>query len=185
MKTNLFSPGIASLSFLLWVIVSPAQVETDKPIILTGADGERYVTGLELPVNGVDATNKDYVDAAVSASGGGFHLSTFGNGSLPTMMSDESSTTMTFFPVIDYCRSLVEGGHDDWRIPTVEEVIYLRASDAHYPNIPNPTASNWFWAYSMAGGGDAYHAFAFHFGAQTAGRMSSWTSGPYRARCVR
>lgn len=47
-----------------------AQVEIDQAIELTGTTGNRAIRNLEVPVNGTDAVNKDYVDNAVSASGG-------------------------------------------------------------------------------------------------------------------
>lgn len=61
------------MSFLLITIGCPlwSQVHIDKPINLTGASGDRSIQQLELPINGTDAANKDYVDQAVAASGGG------------------------------------------------------------------------------------------------------------------
>jgi len=39
--------------------------------VSTLPDGDRVIRFLETPVEGTDAVNKDYVDAAVSAGGGG------------------------------------------------------------------------------------------------------------------
>lgn len=169
-----------------------AQVESDKPIVLTGTDGERYVTGLELPVNAVDAANKAYVDAAVSGSGGGGAiLNTLGDGGLPTTMSAESSTTMNFVAAIDYCRNLDESTYTDWRFPSYEEVIYMRANDATYANIPSPSSTNNFWVFTLpsmpigSSSGSGQWGSAMNFGNST---LTTWlisNTANNRARCVR
>ncbi|MCC6600543.1 MAG: hypothetical protein IT223_07690 [Crocinitomicaceae bacterium] len=93
-----------------------AQVEIDQPVLLTGSDGNRSMQNLEAPVNGTDAVNKDYVDNAVAASGGG--------SSKPTAISNESSL-MSFGDAVQYCETLSEGGNDDWRLPTLQEALYF------------------------------------------------------------
>ncbi len=63
---------LIAFSFLTLASVGfNAQVEIDKPVQLTGADGDRRVTNLETPVDGSDAANKDYVDAQVASVSGG------------------------------------------------------------------------------------------------------------------
>lgn len=47
-----------------------AQVEIDKTILLTGADGQRIIKNLENPEEDTDAANKAYVDESVSGAGG-------------------------------------------------------------------------------------------------------------------
>ncbi|MCC6600770.1 MAG: hypothetical protein IT223_08860, partial [Crocinitomicaceae bacterium] len=39
----------------LLVATGLAQVQIDKPLQMAGADGDRNITNLELPVNGTDA----------------------------------------------------------------------------------------------------------------------------------
>lgn len=167
-----------------------AQVETDQPIILTGADGNRHITGLELPVNGVDATNKDYVDAAVSGSGGGGAvLRTLGTGSLPSMMSATSASgSLNMLASINYCRNLVEGGHSDWRYPTVEEVLYILGSDDIYPTIPGIAEATYFSAYCPAGPGSGSTVGRFGFYLPNNDMFTHNVGGSetyMRARCVR
>jgi len=104
-----------------------AQVEIDQYILLTGANGERSLQGLEAPVNGTDAVNKDYVDNTVSASGGG--------NSLPTMLSDESLSAMNLGDAIRYCNALVEGGFTDWRLSGFSDLIAAASTAASVPDI--------------------------------------------------
>lgn len=162
-----------------------AQLEIDNAIILTGGTGERYVTGLELPVNNPDAANKEYVDAAVSASGGGGHLHTLGNGSLPTMMSTASPTTHSYFQAINYCRNLVESGHSDWRLMTFDELSYMLSDDDIYPTIPNPTESTYFAVAMQAGPGNSsnYGRYILRFSDGSSGFTT--LSDVWNTRCVR
>jgi hypothetical protein len=116
---------------LLWTVALmvaaglQAQVEIDRPVVLTGGEGERHITGLELPVTDTEAASKEYVDAAVSASGGGggYHPK-------PLAISDKSSSTMTFSAAVQYCESLSEAGEDDWRLPNFDELLYFAGSTA-------------------------------------------------------
>jgi len=117
-----------------------AQVEIDQSIVLTGADGNRLIHQLEAPVAGTDAVNKEYVDTAVSASGS----------AQKTMLSNESSTEMNFGNAMRYCRDLVEGGYEDWEMPTRIEVIKVYSRGMH--PVTNPTSANTFWVYDVQGG---------------------------------
>ena len=44
----------------------------------------------------------------------------------PTMISQESVSTMNINAAINYCTNLVEGGYSDWRLPTLDEFEFLR-----------------------------------------------------------
>lgn len=65
---------------LLAVCPLIAQVEFDRHIQLTGPDGERKITGIELPINDFDAVNKAYVDNALSGGGAHYVGEFFGGG---------------------------------------------------------------------------------------------------------
>jgi hypothetical protein len=44
----------------------------------------------------------------------------------PTIYSQPSSSTYYYYDAILYCFNLTEGGFSDWRMPTLDEVNYLR-----------------------------------------------------------
>ncbi|HRS53621.1 MAG TPA: hypothetical protein P5250_02820 [Bacteroidales bacterium] len=44
------------------------------------------------------------------------------NNPIPTMISNESSTDMTYANAVTYCRNLTEQGYSDWRMPNLEEM---------------------------------------------------------------
>jgi hypothetical protein len=147
------------------------QVEIDQEIVLTGSDGTRTIRQVEIPVNGTDAVNKDYVDNAVAAGGS----------SLPVMMSDESATSMSLGAAMRYCRSLEEGGYSDWYLPSIYEVLYVysRSESA----IPNENSANYVWAFQVQGANlfDYVHVLRLSDGATTVVP----TPGSQRVRCVR
>jgi hypothetical protein len=152
-----------------------AQIQVDRPIELQGTSGNRKVSNLELPVAGTDAANKDYVDAAVAATGGG---------STATMMSNESSSDLVLGQCIDYCKNLNEGGYTDWRLATVGDFIKLASSDSY--TIPQNTSAN-FAMFLVDNNGGAQSAYFFHryqFSAGTFINTTNHASGG-RARCVR
>jgi len=104
------------------------------------------------------------------------------------MMSEESGAGMNFMAAVDYCRNLEESSFTNWRMPTPDEAIYLRANDATYSNIPTPTSTNAFWTYGPAsdgtGGSTAtVRGVIINFGSSSAS-LTSWAN-TNRARCVR
>lgn len=163
-----------SVAFAASAIVS-AQVEIDQAIELTGADGSRAVRNLEAPVDGTDAANKDYVDTSVSASGGG---------GLPTMITDESASTMSFGAAIRYCNDLVLDGHSDWRMPSYAELIHVLST----ASVPNASSSNsiYFGGVFPIYGNFGYLTNGFRLSDGTYDITSNPSSpSAYRARCVR
>jgi hypothetical protein len=174
-----------TLAAVLTAMTAFTQVEIDKPVQLTGGTGERYVTGLEMPVNNADAVNKEYVDAAVSASGGG-GLHTLGDGSLPTMLSAVSPTPRNYFSGISYCRNLTENSHSDWRLATFQEVSYLLSDDAIYATIPDPTSATYFYVAIETGPGNSSSYGYFYVRlSDGSGAFHSLTDASFGVRCVR
>ena len=58
-----------------------------------------------------------------SSSGGSSTPSTLGNG-MPTMISNESDSIMSYISASIYCSNLVESGYDDWILPNYEQISY-------------------------------------------------------------
>jgi hypothetical protein len=115
-----------------------SQVLIDKPIQLSGSNAsDRMITNLSAPVAGTDAVNKDYVDAQIATVSGG------GGSSMPSMMSNEA-TALSFSGAVQYCKNLVESSFSDWRLPTIDELVYF---------VGDPGVStNYLWTKSLAPG---------------------------------
>lgn len=64
-----------------------------------------------------DAANKAYVDAAVAGGGGG------GNnvGANISEFTVTKSSSITFVNCITTCRNATDNGHNDWRVPSMDE----------------------------------------------------------------
>lgn len=155
-------------------LLANSQVQLDQPLILSGSDGSRSVRQLEAPVNGTDAVNKDYVDAAVAGTGGA---------SMPTHLSNESTGTMSFGAAMRYCRDLSESGFTDWRMPTMNELVHVYSRGEN--PVTSDTSPNYIWAFALQGHNlwDYIHVIRLSDGYITVVQSNNSTS--YRARCVR
>ena len=96
---------------LLTVIISLGFSSTLNVDGALRVDGR--ITNVSAPINNTDAATKAYVDAAVLNAG------------KPTMVSARSASIMEWRQAVDWCRNLEEGGYTDWRLPTVEELVYV------------------------------------------------------------
>jgi len=155
-----------------------AQVEIDQSILLTGATGQRSMQNLELPINGTDAVNKDYVDNAVSASGGGG----------ATMVSDESPSSMSFGAAIRYCNALTEGSFTDWYLPYSEEMFQVLSRGGVI--VSNNASASFLWTIGPVGDRSGNNPGTVQSGVTI--RLSDGTaqggvtqSTAYLVRCVR
>jgi hypothetical protein len=83
-----------------------SQVEVDQNIVLTGGPGVSSISGLvDAPVQDSDAVNKAYVDAAVSATGGGVQWARFAE-----FISTSPSLTFTVPTGVTLIKVQVFGG---------------------------------------------------------------------------
>lgn len=94
------------------------------------------ITSVALCTDNLDAANKQYVDTAVSASGG-----SGGCVSKPEMISEESSP-LSYPDAIQYCETLSEGGFSDWRMPDANEIQF-------FTKMPGAT-SDFLWTKSLS-----------------------------------
>ncbi|MCC6601409.1 MAG: DUF1566 domain-containing protein [Crocinitomicaceae bacterium] len=174
MKKMISFTTALSLVFAAW-----SQVEIDKSISLTGADGSRSITNLEAPVAGTDAVNKDYVDSAVAAGGGGGSVS---------MLSVESSSTMNLGNAARYCFNLVETvnaeSYDDWHLPNADEMMRVFSGGEY---VPSNSSANFFWLtnYDNTQRLNYYGSYGIIFRMSDGSYNSVGTTGSYYARCVR
>ena len=116
-----------------WALVLPNPANTS--LNMNGFAIENLAT----PVNPADAVTKDYVDNQiinVSGSGGG-------SCQCPTMLSTESVALVNLATAARNCSALVESGHSDWYLPSIDEVLVVLSKDAG--SIASNTSSSFLW----------------------------------------
>jgi hypothetical protein len=119
-----------------WALVLPNPANTS--LNMNGFAIENLAT----PVNPADAVTKDYVDNQfinVSGSGGGAY---------PTQVSAESANSMNFGNAVRYCNALNQGGHTDWYIPTLDELIHVISKGG--VSVSNNASANLIWTSNPA-----------------------------------
>ncbi|MCC6600014.1 MAG: DUF1566 domain-containing protein [Crocinitomicaceae bacterium] len=157
-----------------------SQIEVDRSIQLTGPDGERNVTNLEIPVNDTDAASKEYVDGAVAATGS----------SSPTQVSNESSSSYSNLgDALRYCSTLTEGGNSDWYMPTFEEITFLLSKGGI--SISDNASPNSIWTRSklpnnVGNSSSSYVQSVIYFRMSTGeSSFAIASSATHYVRCVR
>ena len=95
----------------------------------------------------------------------------------------EHSLPMMWQQAMDYASALRLGGHSDWRVPTIAELLLLVDHDRVNPASGFPCAScEWFWSSSSyAGGASLAWYVAFNSGYVYVNAKTY----PYYVRCVR
>ncbi|MDI7270074.1 MAG: DUF1566 domain-containing protein, partial [Myxococcota bacterium] len=97
-----------------------------------------------------------------------------------------SATGMSWQAALAYCDGLSWAGHDDWRLPSRNElqsiVDYGRVAPAVDPTAFPATPSNWFWS-SSSYAGSASDAWAVYFA--SGGVDSGGKANTTYVRCVR
>jgi len=122
-----YNAGLASAPVWLQLMPNPANVDFNMNF--------KKITNLATCTQNPDAANKEYVDNAVAAGGGG--------SGMPSQISDESTSGYTFAGAVQYCKTLNEGGYNDWRLPDVSEIAYFAGSSV---------STNFLWTKSLAEG---------------------------------
>lgn len=91
---------------------------------------------------------------------------------------------MTWDEALEYAKSLRLGGYDDWRLPTIEELLTLvdfskTNPTSAFPGMPR----EWFWSSSSYSGSSSSNAWgvAFDYGDVDAGVKSNNAN----VRCIR
>lgn len=92
----------------------------------------KKIVNLATCTQNLDAANKEYVDNAVAAGGGG--------SSKPSMISAESSD-LTYSDAVQYCENLSESGFNDWKLPEAGEIQYFAGMSG--------ASSNFLWTKTL------------------------------------
>ena len=137
------------------------------------------IENLATPVNPADAVTKDYVDNQiinVSGSGGG-------GCACPTMLSNESVSTVNLATAARNCGNLVEGGFSDWYLPTLDDVLLILSTNP--ASISNNTSSNPIWTRTKAQAGNDGRFYNYIHLSDGNTNWSTSTGGGIYYRCAR
>ncbi len=107
------------------------------------------------------------------------------------MISNVSTTTMNWRACANYCATLTEGGYDDWRMPTIEDVVFYMSSWDKVKNssgtflTTQPSFTSYIWIGELAHAGTTTYSSWIIFNEST----GSWHWNDYynsdACRCVR
>ena len=84
-----------------------------------------------------------------------------------------------------YCSNLVLGGHEDWRLPTADELVGIIDKDKINPAIDNAfqnTVSDYYWSSTTYAGGSLNAWIVYFYNGRQFGRAKT---NSYYVRCVR
>jgi hypothetical protein len=80
---------------------------------------------------------------ATSSTSGGGNTTIVSGGAVA--LSFESASTMNMGDAMLYCDSLVEGGYDNWVVPTLEQIMFVAGGGGE---VPGTRTSNFLWTTS-------------------------------------
>ena len=89
------------------------------------------------------------VSGSGSSSGGSNSTSGGGGGNMAVALSEESPSSMVRSSAMHYCDSLVEGGYDNWVVPTLDEVFFITGGGG---SVPGTWSNNYFWTTTVRAG---------------------------------
>jgi hypothetical protein len=100
--------------------------------------------------------------------------------------AEASTVTRNWQGAIEYCEALKFGGHDDWRLPNINELKSItdrtRNNPAINPAFVNVTTNNYYWSStSVSGDTDSAWVVLFYYGSMDY-RTKDYTN---YLRCVR
>ena len=134
------------------------------------------IVNVPAPVNGLDAVNKDYVDAAVASSGGSGGCCPSAS-DMSTELGPFTGATAAFYS----CDTLTQAGFSDWRPATVGEMVDGLAGA---PVVPGSKSGNYLWTRTVVGNNGFYRYWAIRLSdgnlTGAAGSLST-----FHIRCVR
>jgi hypothetical protein len=120
---------------------------------------------------------------AVSSSNGSSTPSTLGSG-MPTMISNESNSSMGLDDAMIYCDTLNEGGYSDWILPTIDQLTYAVSGGCI---INDSRTSNSIWSRSQNKLGSGYSDYMSQINLNTSAFVFSGirSDNSTKCRCVR
>jgi len=125
---------------------------------------------------GLSVINADFTKTGDIVSDSATHLE---------WQDDAIGTTTSWQGAIDRCENLSLGGHNDWRLPNINELKSIVDRSKIYPAIVSgfaSTSSSYYWS-STTDEGHKYYAWIvfFHYGNVYRGDKRN----SYYVRCVR
>jgi len=83
-----------------------------------------------------------------------------GSGAKAIALSEQSTNTMNMGDAMLYCDSLVEGGYDNWVVPTLEEIMFVAGGGG---DVPGTRTSDYLWSTSYEFDGSNNGGISFNY----------------------
>jgi hypothetical protein len=133
-----------------------------------------------------------HATATTNSTNGASTPSSLGAG-MPTMISNESDSTMYFSQALIYCDTLLENGFSDWVLPTLDQLTYASSGGC----VIDTRTSNYIWTRTAKPDNNVYvlRLHTYGIGTPTGNSLKvnsttiyypyDTTTGRYKNRCVR